>query len=74
MFLRIAGGITVLLDTLRPTHGSHLLAAGVPLTDVSKRLGHADTDITARTYSHAMPDDDARAADMWKNIVRGPVQ
>jgi integrase len=29
------------LHTLRRTHGSHLLAAGVPLTDVSKRLAHA---------------------------------
>jgi integrase len=30
------------LHTLRHTHGSHLLAAGVPLTDVSKRLGHVN--------------------------------
>ena len=35
------------LYTLRHTHGTHLLAAGVPLTDVSKRLGHTSPHVTA---------------------------
>ena len=33
------------------------------------RLGHADVNITARIYSHMLPDDDARAADAWEAIV-----
>jgi len=37
---------------------------------VFARLGHADVNITARIYSHAMPDDDARAADAWETEGR----
>jgi integrase len=62
------------LHTLRHTHASILLSRGVPLTAVSNRLGHADTNITARIYSHALPDDDVRAADAWEATIRGPVQ
>jgi len=41
------------LHTLRHTHGSHLLAAGVPLADVSKRLGHVNPHVTATvTLTH----------------------
>jgi integrase len=62
------------LHTLRHTHASNLLSKGVPLPAVSARLGHADTNITARIYSHALPDDDQRAADTWESVVHGPVQ
>jgi integrase len=62
------------LHTLRHTLASHLLANHVPLPVVSARLGHADVNITARIYSHMLPDDDARAADAWENVVRGMVQ
>jgi len=34
--------------------GSHWLAVGVPLPEVSRLLGHADMAITARIYSHAV--------------------
>jgi integrase len=61
------------LHTLRHTLASHLLSNGVPLPVVSARLGHADVNITARIYSHMLPDDDARAADTWEKIVT-PVQ
>ncbi len=60
------------LHTLRHTHGSSLLSKGVPLPAVSARLGHADTNITARIYSHALPEDDARAADAWESTVTTP--
>jgi integrase len=62
------------LHSLRHTHASSLLSNGVPLPAVSARLGHADTNITARIYSHALPEDDVRAADAWENVVRGPIQ
>lgn len=60
------------LHTLRHTLASHLLSAGVPLTVVSKMLGHADSVITLRIYSHMLPADDTRAADTWENIVTAP--
>jgi integrase len=56
------------LHTLRHTHGSHLLAAGVPLTDVSKRLGHSNPHVTATVYAHAMPGHDDLAAQAWEKF------
>jgi hypothetical protein len=46
----------------------------VPLPAVSARLGHSDTHITARVYSHALPADDDRAADAWDSLVKGSIQ
>jgi integrase len=43
------------IHDLRHTHASHLVLAGVPLLEVSKRLGHAKPDITLAKYSHLMP-------------------
>lgn len=68
------------LHTLRHTHGSHLLAAGVPLTDVSKRLGHVNPHVTATVYAHALPGRDDLAAKAWENFQKqattknGPAQ
>lgn len=61
------------LHTLCQTLASHLLSNGVPLTAVSARLGHSDVNVTARIYSHMLPDDDARAADAWESVI-GPIQ
>jgi integrase len=40
---------------LRDTHATFLLLDGVPVTVVSKRLGHAKVSITLDTYSHILP-------------------
>jgi integrase len=50
--------------TLRHPHASNLLSRGVPLPAVSARLGHSDTNVTARVYSHALPAGDQCAADV----------
>jgi integrase len=72
--MRKAGIKDASLHTLRHTHASSLISRGVPLPAVSVRLGHADPNITARIYSHALPQDDVRAADAWEDVARGPVQ
>ncbi|EPY00621.1 site-specific integrase [Magnetospirillum fulvum] len=41
---------------LRHYYASALLNAGVPVTEVSRRLGHADPSITLKIYSHALPE------------------
>jgi len=41
---------------LRHYYASALLHAGVAITEVSRRLGHADPSITLRIYSHALPE------------------
>lgn len=56
------------LHKLRHSHGSHLLAAGVELTAVSERLGHADVSITAKVYAHAVKGRDAEAAKKWEEF------
>jgi len=71
---RKAGIKDASLHTLRHTHASNLLSKGVPLSAVSARLGHADTNITAKIYSHALPDDDARAADAWETVIGRQIQ
>ena len=71
--LKKAGIRGASLHTLRHTLASHLLSNGVPLPAVSARLGHSDVNVTARIYSHMLPDDDTRAADAWETVIR-PVQ
>jgi integrase len=55
-----AGFSGVSLHTLRHSHGSQLLSAGVPLPAVSKRLGHSNIYVTATVYAHALPSDGTR--------------
>ena len=47
---------------LRHLHATHLIAAGIPVTTVSARLGHASTRMTLDVYSHSMPAADVAAA------------
>jgi integrase len=67
------------LHLLRHTHGSHMLAKGVPLAAVSARLGHSSVRTTAEIYAHAIHGDDDEAVRRWEqyqqeNRTRGPVQ
>lgn len=58
------------LHTLRHSHGSQLLANGVPLPVVSKRLGHSSVYVTATIYSHALSKDELAAADIWDTSIQ----
>lgn len=62
-------GINASLHTLRHTHASTLLAAGVPIANVSKRLGHRDAYTTAKIYQHALPDTDQDVAATWDKLM-----
>lgn len=41
----------------------------MPLAEVSKRLGHADQNITLGIYSHAVRPDDRAAAKVWNDAM-----
>lgn len=41
--------------TFRHTHASELLNAGIPIHDVSRRLGHSKVSVTLNTYAHFVP-------------------
>lgn len=53
--IKRAGFPDASLHNLRHTHGSHMLAIGESITDVSERLGHKDSNITLGVYSHSLP-------------------
>ena len=55
---------------LRHLHASLLLSAGVSITDVSQRLGHASSAITLQVYSHALSDGRA-AAERFERLLGG---
>ena len=48
--------------SLRHSHASQLIDAGVDIVTISKRLGHAKPDITLRVYAHLFQKDDGKAA------------
>jgi integrase len=57
------------LHDLRHYHATQLLAAGVPVTTVSKRLGHTSTAVTLNTYGHWLPEQDREAADLIGRLL-----
>jgi integrase len=62
------------LHLFRHSHGSQLLASGVPLPAVSERLGHSSTYVTATVYAHALHGQDEEAARRWEEFQRRGAQ
>ena len=59
----------VTLHGLRHACGSILLARGVPLIVVSRHLGHADPNVTARVYAHLLSDSQLdQAAEVFADL------
>lgn len=56
--------------SLRHSNASILIAAHVPITTVSGRLGHAQTSTTLNYYASAIQSADAAAADALEGVVR----
>jgi integrase len=61
--LKIEG---VTLHSLRHTHASQLIAAGMDVLTISRRLGHGSPVITLKTYGHLFSNTDARAAEIMQ--------
>lgn len=59
---KAAGLPPATFHSLRHSHATALLQAGVPIKTVSQRLGHSSATVTLRVYSHVLPGDDANAA------------
>jgi integrase len=61
---RAAGsiGLRQSLHALRHTHASQLIASGLDILTISRRLGHGSPTVTLATYGHLMPNSGDRAA------------
>jgi integrase len=57
------------LHDLRHTHATLLLKAGVPIKDVSERLGHSTPGFTMATYQHVLPGMGADAAQRFGQLI-----
>ena len=59
-------GIDCTLHGLRHTHVSQLIAAGLDVLTISRRIGHASPAITLNVYAHVFKDSDVRAAEIME--------
>ncbi len=59
------------LHDLRHTAATRELARGIPVKEVSERLGHADPGFTWRTYSWVTPSIQRAAANVLDDIISG---
>jgi integrase len=57
------------LQGLRHTHASQLIASGVDIVTISKRLGHAKPSVTLAIYAHMFHRDDSKAAQVGSNVL-----
>ncbi len=58
----------VTLHSLRHTHASHLIAQGLDVLAISRRLGHGSPTITLSVYGHLFANADDRAASAVETI------
>ena len=60
----------VMFHALRHSHASALIAAGLDVVTVSRRLGHATPVVTLTTYAHLFQKTDTAAASAIETILR----
>ncbi len=53
----------------RHTQASLLIAQGVDILTVSKRLGHSQTSTTMNIYAHALAKSDERASEAFDELI-----
>jgi integrase len=63
----------VMFHALRHTHASALIASGLDVVKISRRLGHSSPLVTLRTYAHLFEtSSDSAAAAAIENVLRTP--
>lgn len=66
---KLLEGVT--LHTFRHTHAALLIAQGVDIMAVSRRLGHENVRITLELYGHLLPGQDEKAAAAMDGFLAG---
>jgi integrase len=62
-------GLTATFHSLRHTHASTLIASGLDVLTISRRLGHGSPAITLNVYGHLFKPDDRAAAIMERALM-----
>ena len=70
-YARQAGVKEICLHDLRHSNASFLINAGIPITTISKRLGHKSPNITLAVYSHMYRESDSQAAQLLQENFVG---
>lgn len=68
MYCKIANVKQIKLHEFRHSHVSLLINKGVPITNISARLGHSDSSITLSIYSHMLMSDNDPAVDVLNEL------
>jgi len=68
-WLKRTGFPKVTFQQLRHSHASILIGNGADIATVSRRLGHSKITTTINTYTHAMKNKDAIAADLLDDLL-----
>ena len=68
-FIKRKGLPDVSVHSLRHTHATLMIAAGVNIKTVSSRLGHASVTTTGNIYTHAIKSADEAAAEVINDIL-----
>jgi len=64
----------ITLHALRHSHASALIAAGLDVVTISRRLGHANPNVTLGVYAHTFTKSDERAADAMDAVLTAKPQ
>lgn len=67
-FAEAAGVKKITIHEFRHSHASLLCNAGINIKEIARRLGHADPEITLKTYAHLYPAEEERAVSVLDNI------
>ena len=65
---KAAGVKKLTIHEFRHSHASLLCNAGVNIKEIARRLGHADVEITLKTYAHLYPTEEERAVGVLTGI------
>ena len=65
----VAAGVKhITIHEFRHSHASLLCNAGINVQEVARRLGHADAEMTLRTYAHLYPQEEERAVSVLNGV------
>ena len=69
-YCKLANVKKIKLHEFRHSHATLLLSKNIPISVISKRLGHSNIEMTLKVYSHLIPEDETRATDLLDTLYK----